>query len=509
MRERFAVIIAAVVLGGLAGAAAVLFLSRSPFHTEHRVEGRTLNEWTKWLEDEVDGEIRESAWTAVPQFPVGEAAVPLVALLDHPSEDTRQRAIAALVTLGPPTVPQLRVALRDPSPLKRANAIDVLRQLGAASSPAVDQIAQQLADPATGGAAAEYFVEHGSPPVAVTSALRVLEDGQSARRREAVDVLAKAPSDSRAVAALMREAAKPGDVVQASAFRAVCALPEPSRETIDLIASGLARPGVEQDARQALIKIGSPAGPAVAHYSEHKDAKARGLAVEVLSALAKNDPPIADSLVPFLYDSDANVSLQASEGLMPMWRNDPSLLRDHLHSASANARRWSLRAVVIIKPPVMEDAVALLDDPDESVREQADKAVRRLWSKRDAEVMAAMKEKDPLKRARLVRMLPFCSDSVRRITVMIDAMQDSDLNVRRAAVAALGQSLHSNRAVERLIDAMKYDASPTLRSDAAGALAPARSASRVAAALAAAEKDPDAAVAAAAAQARQSGRVVR
>ena len=194
---------------------------------------------------------------------------------------------------------------------------------------------------------------------------------------------------------------------------------------------------------------------------------------------------------------------------MPSWRNDPMLLRDHLRSASANARRWSLRAVVIIKPPLMEEAVALLDDPDELVREQADKAVRRLWQKRDEEVLSAMKVTDPLERARRVRMLPYCRDSVKRIGIMIDAMQDTDLNVRRAAVAALGQSLHSNRAIERLIDAMKYDASPTLRSDAAGALAPARFASRVAEALAAAEKDPDAAVAAAASEARQHGRAAR
>jgi hypothetical protein len=194
---------------------------------------------------------------------------------------------------------------------------------------------------------------------------------------------------------------------------------------------------------------------------------------------------------------------------MPMWRSDPSQLREHLRSASPNARRWAAHAIVILKPPMMEDAVVLLDDPEEAVREHADKAVRRLWSDRDAEVLAAMKQPDPLERARLVRMLPFCRDPGLRISVMLEAMQDSDLNVRRAAVAALGDSVHFSRAVDRLIDAMKHDFSPTLRCDAASALAPARSTVRVAAALAEAENDADPAVAAAAREARETGRAVR
>ena len=92
---------------------------------------------------------------------------------------------------------------------------------------------------------------------------------------------------------------------------------------------------------------------------------------------------------------------------------------------------------------------------------------------------------------------------------MLDAMQDSELNVRRAAVAALGDSVAFTRATDRLIDALKFDYSPTVRSDAAAALAPARSSVRVSAALAEAEKDPDPAVAAAARDARVNGRAAR
>ena len=78
MREKYAVIIMAVVLGGIVGAAAVLFLSRNPFRTEPRVQGRTLREWTIWLDDEIDGARHEAAWAAVPQFAPGDAVVPLV-----------------------------------------------------------------------------------------------------------------------------------------------------------------------------------------------------------------------------------------------------------------------------------------------------------------------------------------------------------------------------------------------------------------------------------------------
>ena len=510
VRGKLPVILLGIVLGGIVGALAVVFLSRSPIRTEARVEGRTMREWTIWLDDDSDMELREQAWAAMPRFSGAESSVALVELLGSNSDDTRNRAIAALVSLGPAGVPRLTAAVHDPSPLVRIHAIKTLKQIGFASSPAVDAIASQLADPAAGGAAAEYFIEHGAPPVAVTAALEVLEDAQASRRREAVDVLARAPSDTRAVAALLREAGKPSnDSIQSAAFRAICEIHDPPRETLDTIATGLARPGLEQDAKRALLKAGSPAAGSIARFSEHKDTRVRAGAAEVLGGLAKKDPPIADSLIPFLYDGDEEVSRLASEGLMPMWRSDPSQLREHLRSASPNARRWAAHAVVMLKPPMMEDVVALLDDPEEAVREHADKAVRRLWSDRDAEVLAAMKRPDPLERAKLVRMLPFCRDAGQRIAVMLEAIQDPDLNVRRAAVAALGQSVHFTRAIDRLIDAMKYDFSPTLRSDAASALAPARSTVRVAAALAEAEKDPDPAVAVAAREARQSGRAVR
>jgi len=491
----------------------MVYLTRTPIKSEARVQGRTLREWTIWLDDESEEELRESAWAALPQFPATEVAGPCVELLGSNNQDTRDRAVTTLVSLKSAAVPKLTTAVHDPSPLVRRGAIDSLKQIGFASSPAVDSIASQLADPATGGAAADYFVEHGAPPVAVTAALNVLEDAQASRRREAIEVLGRAPSDTRAVAALLREASRPGnDPIQAAAFEAVCDMPDPSRDMIDTIASGLGRPGLDQFAKRALLKAGSPAAATLARFSEsteHKDPRVRAAAAEVLAGLAKNDPPIAESLIPFLYDDDETVSRVASDGLMPMWRSDPTQLREHLRSASPNARKWAAHAIVILKPPMMEDAVALLDDPDEAVRENADKAVRRLWADRDAEVLGAMKQTDPLERARLVRMLPFCRDAGQRIAVMMEAAQDPDLNVRRSAVAALGQSVHFSRAIDRLIDAMKYDFSPTLRSDAASALAPARSTVRVAAALAEAEKDPDPAVAVAAREARQSGRVVR
>jgi HEAT repeat protein len=510
VRGKYAVILVAVVLGGFAGAAAVVSLSRSPIHSEVRVEGRTLREWTLWLDDPAKPELREKAWAALPRFRAADAAGPLVELLGSGSEETRERAEAALVTMRSAAVPRLTEAVRDASPFVRIHAIDALRQMGFASSPAVDAIASRLSDPAAGGVAAAYFVEHGAPPVAVTAALGVLEDPQASRRREAIEVLARAPSDARAVAALLREAAKPTtDGVQAEAFHAVCQIPDPPREVIDTLALGLARPELEQDAKRALLKAGSAAAGTVARFSEHDDPRVRAAAAEVLAGLAKNDPPIADSLIPFLYDDDDTVSRIASEGLMPMWRSDPSQLREHLRSASPNARRWAAHAIVILKAPMMEDAVALLDDPEQVVREHADKAVRRLWSDRDAEVLAAMKQPDPIERARLVRMLPFCRDPGQRISVMLDAMQDSDLNVRRAAVAALGDSVAFTRAIDRLIDALKFDYSPTVRSDAANALAPARSTMRISAALAEAEKDPDPAVAAAAREARLSGRALR
>src|SRR5688572_15381541 len=109
----------ATFLGGLVGSSAIVFLSRSPIRSEVRVEGRTLREWTIWLDDDADVELREQAWAAMPRFPAAEAAGPLVELLGSGDEDTRGRATTALVTMGSAGVPTLTAAVRDPSPLVR------------------------------------------------------------------------------------------------------------------------------------------------------------------------------------------------------------------------------------------------------------------------------------------------------------------------------------------------------------------------------------------------------
>jgi HEAT repeat protein len=77
----------------------MVYLTRTPIKSEARVQGRTLREWTIWLDDESEEELRESAWTALPQFPAAEAAGRAFELLGSNNQDTRDRAVTALVSL--------------------------------------------------------------------------------------------------------------------------------------------------------------------------------------------------------------------------------------------------------------------------------------------------------------------------------------------------------------------------------------------------------------------------
>jgi len=64
-----------MVLGGIVGALAMVYLSQTPIRSEARVEGRTLREWTIWLDDDGEIELREKAWKAVPRFPAADSSL--------------------------------------------------------------------------------------------------------------------------------------------------------------------------------------------------------------------------------------------------------------------------------------------------------------------------------------------------------------------------------------------------------------------------------------------------
>src|SRR5439155_20897674 len=86
----------------------------------------------------------------------------------------------------------------------------------------------------------------------------------------------------------------------------------------------------------------------------------------------------------------------------------------------------------------------------------------------------------------------------KKYDMMIVAMEDADPQVRLAATRALGRSITSARAVQRLVEALQRDPSSQIRVEAATYLMAARSTLNVEAARHQATKDPDPAVAAAA-----------
>ena len=527
MGGRIAVIFMAVVLGGIAGAAAVLFLSRDVGKGEQRVEGRTLREWSLWLDATQDKARRETAWRVLPQFPPEQVAGVLVELLDGKETAASQQAIAELVKLGAKGEPALQNALVSGkgSAMQRSHAIEVLRQLGQASAPAVHAIARQIGDPVAGGVALNYFKQHGVSHSAVSEAIRVLEslDGfDTTRRRNVVELLTLSATQEGVAGVLAREVTRPRDAVaQGTAFEALCGLciaggEAPPPVVVEAIASRLGDPIYQRGARRALLMLGAPAAPALEKLAVEKELRRRGAAVEVLLALPESDAAVEKALRAFRDDVDADLRRRVLTAL-----NEPPATRPMMPlldvtitpattqpaggerialfqpSDGTEVDQWMIGGAAAEEEPVPPLPVALAPLPPIRARENE-------WDS-DEKVLSALKVFDAKERQRLVHRLPYCRDTQAAMNIMIAAMDDPDLDVRRAAVSSLGRSIHSRRAVDRLIEALRYDGLATIRRDAARALAPKVNWPSVSDALAEAEDDADANVAEVARQVRRSG----
>jgi HEAT repeat protein len=500
MGGRAGTIFLAIVLGGGAGAGAIVLLSRAPVRHDQRVEGRSLREWAMYLDDEADVARRDAAWKALPQFPPEDTIEPLIEALGG-QFTAQQRAIAQLVKLQAAAVPPLmRVVRDDASSLRASNAIETLRLIGPpASASAADVIATRVGDPIAGGKAVQYFAQHGVPRSALAEAAQVLERVDGTARIHAINVLTLSPGDERALALLAREAQRDiGDGADAVAFATLCKLKNPPPLVIDAIAANLAVGARERDARRALLTIGVPAAPALAKLASHPNLHARTAAVEVLLGLGRNVKPIEKALAAFEKDPDSDVRLLAERGGMP--NAGPT-------SRPTPTPRTS-PILAILKPPATSlpvvDVIAAGEDDedpyltlDERARLLAINAVRDRVDTEEA-ILAAMSVKDLGERCRLIRLLPMCRDATAALEVMTKALGDDDVDVRRAAVTALRRMLHSPRAVEPLISALHRDASPSVRADAADALAMIAYQPNVNIALTQAAGDGDTTVAAAA-----------
>jgi hypothetical protein len=501
-----------IVLGGVLSAALFTALARQPHHRQ-LVGGKPLEYWVQCL-DSGNVALRESAITNLPLFG-GEAAPALVEHLDADSPEVAEAASSCLAKIGSPAVPAMTAALhaRTATPARANAVIDLLARMGpAASEPAAKEIAARLQDPSTGHAATEYFLKCGPTPDALASAAKALAGKDDYRRKDALRVFKAAQGDPRASDALAVALQNATDAnVRGAIWKELCAAATLSPAAIVQVARGLASAETRSDARAALLMARAPAAGPLAALARQDDVDdiTRIAALDTLSQiLIRNRPAFAttagaatadmesalqelthhpaplvriaaDDCLAVLYSLPGGGPLPPPGGgpvpISAVAANLPKMTPAGTPlEISSTIAPATAPAVIVRRNPVLDAALAQLEDGDPKVRASAENAVRYLAPAPDPSWLDYANAPDGAERIRRVRLLPFSSDTAKKYDVMIAASRESDPAVRKAAFGAMRRSLDSPKVIDRLIAALEKDESIPMRLLAADILASAR-----------------------------------
>lgn len=528
----------AVCLGAALAVALVLMFSATPAR-QQLVGDRPLAYWLSCL-DSSDDRLRASAATNLPAFGV-DSARPLIERLDARDPGVASAAKTALSTLGPAAVPELARSLRSGSPARHLAAIELLSALGTASSPASSDIAALLDDPNVGSAAARYFVSFGPTSPAIDKACRVLGGIDQSRRLDAIRILSAVLTDPRAIEALVANARTTDRAVRKEIYLALAQVPNPPKGAIEVIVEKFADETASPTPYSVLLQIGAPAIPILAAQHNNSDEKVRLGSVKALGVILAQSNGSVVFIEPFANDPSKMVAdhakalLQSNTGRLsfvppatqpvvprpPLQADTDSAYvaigkkfdpagQDELAPFEAASSADAAGASKVEQNPVsvapnydavaFNQAVEQLDDPNPIKRKQATEHVRAFYALAGPIPIDINAAPDDVERLRLVRLLPF-SDDWRKYDLMILALREENLAIRRAAISAMSRSLKSPRIVEKLIQVLARDPSATIRADAAEVLSSVRDQIPVSRALRAAQSDPDAGVASAAREA--------
>lgn len=381
-----------------------------------------------------------------------EAAIaPLVGALGHSAAAVRQGATDTLARAGAPAVPALTEALEDERYHTRLGAAEVLGRIGWVPATegetiryliakeqwasvaeiggrAVEPLMRTLNDPdsAVQMGAARALGMIGVP--AVTRLIRELEIEQDGRQRKAVEVLKLIGEP--AVTPLIDALQDREWHVRLGAARALVGIGDAAVERL-VLALRSGPPAVRMGAAATLGKIGSPAaiGP-------------------LTDALLHDDPRVGRVAVRAL-------GMMGEAAVTPLLR----VLRE----GNDDARRGAVAALVLIGGPAAGLLPGALTDRDFRVRAGAADALDRLgWSPAPGEetvryLIAKERWSD------LARMGPPV------VGPLVAVLNDPDDSIRRRAVRVLGE-VRDPRAVPALM-ALLHDDYYSIRREAAAALA--------------------------------------
>lgn len=473
MRERVAVIIAAVVAGTiLGGGAFTLLIGHTP--ASRVIAGHSLDYWIGALASE-DTTLRTKAIDTVPRFG-DEAVAPAVRQLDR--EKAQGAAIDALAGIASPAAVKALTdrltSRRDDAAAvsSRSGALRALDRIGAAAASATPAAARLLDDDRAGPQAA-LFLSHVRPTaqameIVIDVALRGSSDW---RKLDAIEVLAAAAvKDTSLEAALLRAARAGSTAVRAAATIAVCQLPKPSADAVpDMIA--LARQGDRRSlaaAKIGLAATGSGGIPEMAKALRDPSPLVRRAISAALGQMALSERRAVEPLLILADDADRDVCGPALTALDSLCAFDPLFQHAQLRGPSVPLRRVIARRAAHLADA--EDLALMLDDADDEAQQTARSAVTELWDRSYSPLLAGLSSDFSDERARSVRLLPYLRGASGRIDRMLAAMDDPEPRVRLAAVGAIGRVLISPRLRDRLQTASENDDSWEVRAAAAQVL---------------------------------------
>jgi HEAT repeat protein len=454
------------------------------------------------LEDP-DAEVRRVAVSAL--WRLGAKAVAagpsLVRRLGDGDRDVRNRALAALVNMGPAcaatltdgleseeasvragcafalgrlgpaastSVPALESSLDDDDPLVRATAAAALAQVDPNTTAGVETLMQLLEHRVEYVRAAAAVGLEAFGPRAHTARGRLIEslgDREKVAVSAASALSAVAPDDPQAARALILALKRPERLVRRAAVESLGRFPSAGAEVVPALIDRLDDPDwhVPHLAATALGEIGPKASAAVPVLSgivrdRRRNNSLRLAAVAALGRLARRtspdraatgarvrDPRAASvpALIAVLGDPCAEVADEAVKTLATLGPEAVAGLRQALSSSKRQARVRAARALGKIGAAAQPAVPALIDalaDADPSVGFYSEGPLLAVGPGAVDGLIAALRDQRADVRAHAARILGRLAPENARSAVdaLSEALRDDDSEVRRQAAYALG-----------------------------------------------------------------------
>ncbi|WP_370961923.1 HEAT repeat domain-containing protein [Amycolatopsis sp. cg9] len=358
------------------------------------------------------------------------------AMLDDRDDVNRAAAITVIYRSGAADAELLRGFLYDPASCVRGTTSQAVGRLGDLVS--LDRVIELLRDVdpiVRGSAATACALLNGVQAVPIL--VQMLDDPMDNVRGSAAKALGLLGAPE-AIDPLCRSLADCVPYVRGTAAAALAVLADPAATSALIPVAADPDAGVRRAAVGALGRIGDLTGlPSIIEAMHDEDAAVRWNAATAAGRIG--DPSVCDILVPLLEDEDSHVRGATATALG--WLGQESSVAPLMNSAKDSVARVRGSVATALgrigDPRSVPVLVALAIDKDDVVRSSAVTAVGRggFTSAMDL-VRAALIDDSPEVRGGAVRAMARLSPT----SDLREVLADRDPRVRRAAIAAIGDS---------------------------------------------------------------------